>query len=163
MKTLITSSELLTLGKSRRQWIDLYWLPLLKNTSSHPFIKSTADPRDHFEVTARVPVAISKPIFSRQWNCSLRQCHRSRTSESSSDYSTAICMLLTTPKTELHSWREESGPKLSQNRRTRKIDHLHVPIYVPRWYIQSRRSLHATAALLWARETIKRLILPVTF
>jgi hypothetical protein len=43
-------------------------------------------------------------------------------------YSKATCLLLSPPKCDLHSLKEKWASKLSQNGRTRKINHLHVLI-----------------------------------
>ncbi len=41
-------------------------------------------------------------------------------------YSTAICLLLTPPRTELDSWEEKRGSQFSQCARTRKTYHVHI-------------------------------------
>ncbi len=70
---------------------------------------STTDPEDHFRVTLWAPVTITDLNIKWLKNPFPWQFHLSNKKNAEG---TTICMLLTPPKSELHSWKEKLGSKL---------------------------------------------------
>ncbi len=99
---------------------------------------TTADPGDHFEVTAvhfevtavRVTVTIMSPNLNWLWI--ILKCEGSTNQRLSLkgfqtvfNYRAATCMLLTARKPKLQNYKETIGSRSSQNGQTRIIDHFH--------------------------------------
>jgi hypothetical protein len=85
--------------------------------------------RDHFELQK---VTVSNPNFGRNISNMVRyEFNRSKTFKSSpiigcSDYTTAICTMFPSPKSEVHSLNENWASNFSYNGQKKKIDNLHI-------------------------------------
>jgi hypothetical protein len=78
--------------------------------------KSKGDPWVHFEVTGWVPVKISSPNFYWLYNRLIWHLLQSKTTKGLCNvydyYSTAVCMLLTPPRSEMVFQKKEWGLEL---------------------------------------------------